>query len=87
VSELPKYMSIALAEADGFCTKGMAGKMWGVDRRQVHTWSVRRNKNAFPPHRAIYVAGSRIFPLFKCDELLAWKKTYQKIAVDTAPAA
>lgn len=80
-------MSLALAEADGFCTKAMAGEMWKVDRRQVHTWSVRRDKNHFPRVRALYVAGSRVYPLFKCDELVAWKKGYAKIAVDRRPAA
>jgi hypothetical protein len=85
---LPKYMSIVKAQADGLCTKAMAGEMWKVDRRQVHTWSVRRNKNGFPPIRAVYVAGSRIFPLFNCKELLVWKKNYDaKIPVDRVPAA
>lgn len=87
MNELPRYISIAAAEAAGLCTKGMAGKMWSVDRRQVHTWSVRRNKNGFPRPKAVYVAGSRIFPLFSCAELVAWKKGYEKVAVDTVLAS
>lgn len=86
--KLPRYMSISQAEADGYCTKAMAGRMWSVDRRQVHTWSVRRDKNGFPPHRALYVAGGRIYPLFRCVELISWHEKYLvRPAVDTAMAS
>ena len=90
---LPRYLSIKAAEDAGFATPGMLGKMVRVDRRQVHTWSTRRNRNGFPIVRAIYVAGGRLYPLYSVTEFMTWKRGYEPATsgprrlVDTVPGS
>jgi hypothetical protein len=80
LADLALYKTLGAAKKNGLIPAHEVAKIFGVNRRNVHMWAVRRRTTGFPEPKAVYRYGCKTPALFLETDIRSWTPPTRRVA-------